>query len=208
MPNCSSHVVSSERPPLCQSSTAARGLRLAHAPDLYLGSATWRRSDWSFLVVLFCTTETCPPRQSDMEKGMLVGICVGRGRGTDGFDHSSCSLDSTHIYVRPFFFSFSVQVAQVFTHISPFVSVGLCFIHHPCCAFRLGVIFVIGVNQLLFFPRNLPNLVCTVTCKRKTGIRFLLNFTTSTSKTALEGTAGWSWTIRRLIGPSVPHVWK
>lgn len=60
----------------------------------------------------------------------------------------------THVYVLSFFFS--VQVAQVITHISPLVfsSVTVLFQPSPALRIEIGVIFVIGVNELLFLARN------------------------------------------------------
>lgn len=79
---------------------------------------------------------------------------VGRGRDTDGLDHSSCSA---HAHLRLVFFPFSVQVAQVFTHISPLFFRRSLFFSQPSPALRIqiGVIFVIGVNELVFFAQRM-----------------------------------------------------
>lgn len=61
----------------------------------------------------------------------------------------------THIYVLSFF-PFSVQVAQVFTHISPlfFSSVTVFSQPSPALRIQIGVIFVIGVNELVFLAHK------------------------------------------------------
>lgn len=90
-----------------------------------------------------------------MDEAYTQGIVfVGRGCGTDGLDHSSCSA---HAHAHLVSFSLLlVQVAQVSTHISPLVfSVGHCFSQpSPALRIQIGVIFVIGVNELVFFAQG------------------------------------------------------
>jgi hypothetical protein len=150
------HVASSDGLQLCQLNYKLQ-LEASETCTLYLGSATWR-SDWSFLVVLFCTTRdmsTLFSKRNGHEACTQGTVSVGRGRGTDGLDHSSCS---TRRLLRLVFFSLPlVQVAQVSTHISPlfFSVVGHCFSQPPpALRIQMGVIFVIGVNELVFFAQG------------------------------------------------------
>ena len=134
---------------------SSRPERLAHPPDLYLGSATWR-SDWSFLVVLLCTTR-------DMSALFKQAKWRRHGRRALWSLVEDVALmvliirlaRLTYIYVLSFFL-FSVQVAQVFTHISPLFFSRSLFLSQlsPALRIQIGVIFVIGVNELVFLAQR------------------------------------------------------
>ena len=123
-------------------------------PDLYLGSAICGVRIGVSWFPASSTTETSDfgwPLGKRCKQACMQRIC-GRDATVMGLFVFSSFLAPPLLLQEPgnptFTYVFSVQVAQVSTHISPLLLV--LFSTSPL-RIQIGVIFVIGVNPILFF---------------------------------------------------------